>query len=274
MQKSGPGVFDPAGFSNVDASGEPSTYVEFLDQTDARLRALSRTRYPFLELSPGDRVVDVGCGLGEDARELAAIVGAKGGVVALDASKAMIDEARRRSAGSNLPIDFITGDAHLLEFTDNTFDACWVERVLEHLADPARAIAEMVRVVKPGGRIVAFEPDHETIVVDAADRATTSLIVRTLADGIRCAWIGRALYRLFSVNGLRDIKVVPTPLVSNSLADANAMLRLDAAADAAVQRGSVSQEAASRWLDDLEERQEKGIFFGALLCFAVIGRKP
>jgi ubiquinone/menaquinone biosynthesis C-methylase UbiE len=274
MEKSVPGVFDPAAFSNVDASGETPTYVTFLEETDARLRALSRTRYALLELRPGDRVIEVGCGLGDNARELAALVGPQGGVVALDASEAMIEEARKRSVRSSLPAVFVTGDACSLKFADNTFDACWVERVLEHLADPARAVAEMVRVAKPGGRIVVFEPDLETLVIDAADRATTSSIVRTLADEIRSSWIGRALYGLFRANGLRDVKVIPTPIVSNNLADANAMLRLDAAADAAVKRGVISEKAASQWLDDLKDRQQKGHFFGALLCFTVIGRKP
>jgi ubiquinone/menaquinone biosynthesis C-methylase UbiE len=274
MEKSVPRGFDPAAFSNVDASGEAPTYVTFLEETDARLRALSRARYALLELRPGERVIEVGCGLGDNARELASLVGPQGRVVALDASEAMIDEARKRSVSSNLPIDFVTGDAYCLKFSDNTFDACWVERVLEHLADPARAIAEMVRVAKPGGRIVVFEPDLETLVIDATDRATTLSIVRTLADEIRSSWVGRALYGLFRANGLPDVKVIPTPIVSNSLADANAMLRLDAAANAAVKRGLISEQAASQWFDDLKDRQQKGHFFGALLCFTVIGRKP
>ena len=146
-----PALFDPSGFSDVDATGEAFTYVTYLEGADSRLRALSRARYALLELRPGNRVIDVGCGLGDNARELASLVGPQGGVVALDASETMVAEARRRSAGSNLPIDFVTGDAHALKFDDNTFDACWVERRALDTADPARAIAEMVRVAKPGG---------------------------------------------------------------------------------------------------------------------------
>ena len=84
---------------------------------------------------------------------------------------------------------------------------------------------------------MAFEPDHETVVIDAADRATTSSVVSTLADGIRCSWIGRVLYGLFRANGRQDVKVVPMLIVSHSLADANAMLRLDAAAITACATG-------------------------------------
>lgn len=67
--------------------------------------------------------------------------------------------------------------------------------------------------------------------------------------------------------------MIPTPLVANSLLDANALLRLDAAAPAGVQWGMITEEAASRWLDDLKARHESGRFFGAMLCFTASGRK-
>ena len=98
MSKSIPRVFDPSGFSDVDATGEAFTYVTYLEGADSRLRGLSRERYALLELHPGNRVIDVGCGLGHNARELAWLVGPQGRVAALDASEAMVAEARKRSA--------------------------------------------------------------------------------------------------------------------------------------------------------------------------------
>ncbi len=274
MSKSSQGVFDRAGFSNVDATGEVSAYVAFLDQAKAQLRELSRARYALLQLRPGDHVLDVGCGMGDDARELAALVGPQGQVVGIDCSEAMVAEARKRSEQSRLPVAFAVGDAQTLDCPDNCFDACWAERVFQHLAEPPRALAEMVRVVKPGGRIVVFEPDHEMLAIDAADPATSRSIVVTLADGIRSGRIGRKLFGLFRAAGLRDVQVIPTPLVSNDLAVTNGMLRLDDAARAAVQRGLVTATAASEWTADLRERQSAGRFFACLLFFAALGRKP
>lgn len=274
MTQSSEGSFKPGRFSNLNATAQTSEYIKYLEQTGSRLRDLSRARYGLLNLSPGDRVLDVGCGLGDHARDLAALVAPRGSVIAIDASEAMIAEARRRCAAAHLRVEFAVADAHELGLGDASLAACWSERVLQHLADPGRAIAQMVRVLKPGGHLVAFEPDHSTLVIDAADRATTRTIVLTLADTIRCSWIGRSLFSLFSANGLTEVRIIPTPIVSHSLSDTNALLRLDATAQAAIERGLLSEQAAAQWFAELRQREASGLFFGCLLCFAVVGRKP
>jgi ubiquinone/menaquinone biosynthesis C-methylase UbiE len=186
----------------------------------------------------------------------------------------MVAQARRRSEGLDLAVQFADGDAHELEFADATFAACWSERVLQHLADPGRAIGQMVRVLKPGGRVVVFEPDYACLVIDAADRATTTAVVQALAHAIRSSWIGRALFGLFKANGLDSVRIIPTPIVSYSWPDTNALLRLDATVKAAVERGVITGQAASQWFADLEERHAAGRFFGCLLCFAAAAQKP
>lgn len=260
-------------FSNLDATDEASVYVGYLEYTGRRLRELSRARYALLNLRPGGQVLDVGCGLGDNARELAALVAPAGKVVAIDASAAMVAQARARSKGLGQAIEFAVGDAHELAFPDASFAACWSERVLQHLANPDRAVAQMVRVTKPGGRVVVFEPDHATLVIDAADHAATAAVVRALADSIRSSWIGRALFGMFKANGLVEVGIIPTPIVSHSWADTNALLRLDAAMKAAVERGTITGQAASKWVADLEQRDAAGRFFGCLSCFAAVGQK-
>jgi ubiquinone/menaquinone biosynthesis C-methylase UbiE len=274
MRKSARDSFDPGGFSNLDALSEASQYVSYLEHTAARLRDLSRARYDLLNLGPGDQVLDLGCGLGEDSRELVSFVAPRGKVVGLDSSAAMIAQARQRSRKFGRLIKFVVGDAHNLQFPDASFAACWSERVLQHLSDPALAIREMVRVTKPGGRIVLFEPDHSTLAIDADDRATTRSIVLTLADSIQSSWIGRALLGFLKANKLRDVTIIPTPLVSYSLSNTNKLLRLDATAKAAVQRGLITARDSKQWFADLRRRQAEGRFFGCLLCFTAVGQKP
>lgn len=87
-------------FEDVDATAEEAMFVRFLERIEQLPDVVARRRrsYELLALRPGDRVADVGCGLGTAARELAAL-GAR--VIGLDASEAMVAEARRRSdAGS------------------------------------------------------------------------------------------------------------------------------------------------------------------------------
>ncbi|MCW4456929.1 demethylmenaquinone methyltransferase [Microbacterium sp. MPKO10] len=102
---------------------------------------------------PGNRVLDLAAGTGTSSAALAA-TGAT--VVAADFSPGMIAEGRRRFG--HLPnIDFVEADATNLPFDDNEFDAVTISFGLRNVADPKKALAEMLRVTKPGGRLVVCE---------------------------------------------------------------------------------------------------------------------
>lgn len=106
-----------------------------------------------LERHDDVHLLDVGCGTGDEVRALAHAVGPRGRSVGVDASAVMVAEAQHRHAASGLPVAFVVGDAQHLAFADASFDRCRAERVLMHLDDPERALAEMRRVVRSGGRL-------------------------------------------------------------------------------------------------------------------------
>ncbi|MCA1689188.1 MAG: ubiquinone/menaquinone biosynthesis methyltransferase, partial [Actinobacteria bacterium] len=104
-------------------------------------------------VGPGDRVLDVATGTGDLAIELARRVGPGGTTVACDFSEVMLDRARAKAPG----ITFEWGDAMDLGYPDGEFDAASVGFGARNFDDLERGLAEMARVVRPGGRVVVLE---------------------------------------------------------------------------------------------------------------------
>src|SRR5262249_16677104 len=119
------------------------------------LRRLKAWAVERLDPQPGQLAVDVGCGTGEDAMALAT-VGRGGGAVGADVSSARVGEAGRRAAAVGSPADFDVAPAEKLPFADGEVDLLRCERVLQHVAQPAAAVAEMARVLRPGGRVAVI----------------------------------------------------------------------------------------------------------------------
>src|SRR4051812_30370655 len=121
-------------FGRVDESGDPAFYVRYLDTVSQMgfLDTAKANALELLRLAPGMRILDVGCGTGEDVRSIAQAVGTSGFVVGVDLSESMVAEANRRSDRFDLPVHFSEGDAQHLDFPDDSFDGCRAERLLQH----------------------------------------------------------------------------------------------------------------------------------------------
>ena len=109
-----------------------------------------------LQLSPGSRVLDVCTGTGDLIAHLLPLVGEQGQVDGLDYSPHMLAIARKRF-GHYANVTLIRGDALALPYADNTFDGAMISFGLRNVADIPRALAEMHRVIKPGGRMVNLD---------------------------------------------------------------------------------------------------------------------
>jgi ubiquinone/menaquinone biosynthesis C-methylase UbiE len=112
------------------------------------------------------------------AARFAERVGPNGRAVGVDLSEDLLVQARQRDADGQLRGIFISANAHALHFTDGMFSGARVERALQHTDNPSAVVREMFRVVCAGGRVVALEPDWDTLVLTGGDLATHRAIAR------------------------------------------------------------------------------------------------
>jgi demethylmenaquinone methyltransferase/2-methoxy-6-polyprenyl-1,4-benzoquinol methylase len=115
------------------------------------------------DVAAGGSALDVCTGTGDLALALARRVTPSGRVVGLDFAERMLARARAKAAAAATPVEFVRGDALALPFADDAFDAATVAFGIRNVADLDAGIAEMARVVRPGGRVVILEittPGH------------------------------------------------------------------------------------------------------------------
>ena len=226
--------------------------------------------FDLLALAAGDHVLDVGCGTGEDARTIAGRFPGVS-VIGVDASEEKIREARARALGLPRPVDFRAGDACALPFEVETFDACRADRVFHHLVDPEKALAEMARVTRPGGRVVVSDTDYDSLVVEALDLGLTGRILAHHADRMESGRIGRRLPGLFLDVGLGAVAVTPYAAVATEYDEE--VLKLRDKAERAAAAGAIAPADAARWVESLIEADRAGRFVCAQIVLTVYGRK-
>jgi ubiquinone/menaquinone biosynthesis C-methylase UbiE len=265
-----------SGYSNIDNTNNPAKYVRRLDKQGAsNLWLLMKAQMlSLLEVGKGDSVIDVGCGAGSDVQAISQILGENGRVVGVDSSITMIQEALRRAEGLNLPTEFYVGDAENLEFPDNSFDCCRVERVLQHLHNPKQSLLEIRRIAKQGARIVVVEPDYGSIKIEGADPTITSKLIKRRCSHFRSPHIGMQLPLLYKRLELVKIAVTVTQVVNENFEDDHEKFLLSKYVEPAVTKGIVSAQECDKWIKDLKKAADEGNYRHTISLFLVSGRKP
>jgi len=153
-----------------------SSGLQFDEATSRKVEALYLTPHVVaqrcqvlkaLELKQGERVLDIGSGPGLLAYDIAASVGREGRVCGIDISEDMLTMSRRR-CGDQSWTDFRRADATKLPYPDDSFDAAVSTQVYEYVADVPTALAELHRVLRPGGRAVVVDTDYGSLVIHSA----------------------------------------------------------------------------------------------------------
>ncbi len=264
-----------SGFSKVDGSQDPGVFFSCL-QTLCSLpyfQDYKKKSFQLLNPTKCSRILEVGCGLGGDATAIAEMIGDRSYVLAVDSSRKMIERAYKAS-GNEDSVLYCLGDACKLPFCDRAFDGARADRVLQHIADPRKAFSEMVRVVGERGRLVVYEPDWGTFIINGGQREISRAMTRLFGDTFPSGWIGRQLPGFFREEGLEKIQVKPETFTTDDLDLAIKVFDLINNAHRAEQMGYVSKRQAEGWLEDLRKANNHGRFFCSYTGFLVYGEKP
>lgn len=264
-----------SGWSNIDQTENPAYYIQFMNRVRPQDDAPEpyQSLFTALGVKPGQEILDVGCGTGGTMRALAQHEPAIGRIVGVDNSAVMIAEAEKRAAGSNWPLTHHVIDAHQLPFADNSFDGCFATGVFEIIEQPQTVLAEMARVLRPGGRLVVITGDIDATMIDATNRTVTRKIIHYANDYEGNGWIGRQLPGFCHDLGLANIQAVPR-MMPITRYEMWAELWWQGWAEAAAAAGTITAEELQDWLADLQARDRAGKFFAAWAGITVSARKP
>ena len=216
---------------------------------------------------PGERILDVGAGPGLLAYDLARLVGGEGRVVGLDASADMLASARARL--DVLPqAECIEADATDLPLPDACFDAAVSTQVYEYVGDMPHALAELRRVLKPGGRVLILDTDWRSVVWRCGDQALMDQVLTCWDDHLVHPHLPASLGPLLVRAGFSVRRVEIAPLLSagwQPVSYAAGMLRT--VGDFALKNGArhgLSAEDVETWRADQEDLIARGEFFFSL----------
>jgi len=260
------------GQTNVD---EMAKSLEARGRTPSQAR-LRRRFLKFVPVKPGERVLEVGCGTGVVVRDLAALVGRRGEVVGVDASRRLLERARAlcRPAAEDTRISLRVADGASLPFAAGRFDASLAITVILHVADPLRVVREMARVTRSGGRIGLQDQDFGVVALTHPDRALTERIMRGVAERVyEEPHSGRRLPGLLRAAGLVDVRLL-TDVYQDTTLQPWTKTFLERRAERALRFGIVDAPSAERWLDGFTDVVAADSFVLTVNYYGAVGVKP
>ena len=265
-------------------TSEPATGFLGFDENEARrVEALYQTPdvvaqrgrvLDALALRAGERVVDLGCGPGLLALQMAERVGSGGEIQCIDASESMVAMAKRRCT----PVKWIeprAGDVAALPYSDHSFDAGVCTQVYEYVPDIDRALAELYRVLKPGGRAVIVDTDWESCVWHSSDPARMRRVIEAWDRHCPHPHLPSTLEPRLRAAGFESPRVDVIVLINDRYhPDTYSFGVMPLLAAYSKKHGLLPREEADAWVADLQELGQRGEYFFSLNRYLFSVSKP
>jgi ubiquinone/menaquinone biosynthesis C-methylase UbiE len=226
-----------------------------------------------LALQPGERVLDIGCGPGYLAAEMANAVGAQGRVCGIDVSEPMLKLARRRCAALDR-VDLKIGDASRLPFDDATFDAAAAIQVYLYVNGVDSALAELHRVLRPGGRAVVMDTDWGTVAWNTANPELMKRVLAVWETRFVHSRLARSLPGRLRSAGFELTCEEVVPLMNTRYdPESYSGMQINEVVGFVAGRDGITHEEANAWASELLERGRTGDYFFSLNRYLFLVRK-
>jgi arsenite methyltransferase len=206
-----------------------------------------------LALRPGEHVIDIGTGPGLLAAEIAAAVGPDGLVCGIDVSESMLALAEARAGQpGGARIELRQAGANRLPFAEAAFDAAVSTQVFEYVEDVPGALAEIHRVLRPGGRVLLLDTDWDSIVWRSGDDQRMARVLTVWEQHLVDPHLPRTLHGSLEAAGFEVAPPQVLPLFNAGFDSATFSVRLlETICGFVAGRGGLTKEDVDAWAADL-----------------------
>ena len=227
-----------------------------------------------LDVSAGERILDVGCGPGFYVAELLDEVGPNGSIVGLDGSATMLAVAAKRSEGKP-NVAFREADATALPVGDGEFDAALCVQVLEYVPDATAALRELRRALRPGGRVLVWDVDWATVSWHSSDPARMERVLEAWDAHLAHPSLPRTLGPRMRAAGFEEVEAEGHTFATAELNSGRLRRRGDTSRREVRRRHeAIGPDEAAAWAAEQRELGQRGEFYFACVQLCFTGSRP